>query len=73
LHGYAECDFSDVPDLVMIQNFLDAADYWFGYSDTSSTKGYDPSCERFMVGIGDVVDVAIAIGAGEGEDPRNQG
>jgi hypothetical protein len=33
-HGYAEWDFSGVPDPVMFQRFLDAADYWFGYSDT---------------------------------------
>jgi hypothetical protein len=26
-HGYAEWDFSGVPDLVMFQRFLDAADY----------------------------------------------
>jgi hypothetical protein len=33
LHGYAEWDFSDVPDPVMFQRFFDAAKYWFGYSD----------------------------------------
>jgi hypothetical protein len=26
-HGYAEWDFSDVPDPVMFQRFLDAVDY----------------------------------------------
>jgi hypothetical protein len=26
-HGYAEWDFSGVPDLVMFRRFLDAADY----------------------------------------------
>jgi hypothetical protein len=26
-HGYAEWDFSGVPDLVMFQRFLDATDY----------------------------------------------
>jgi hypothetical protein len=44
---------------VMFRWFLDATDYWFGYSDTSSrtsTEGYDPARERFMVGIGNVVD-----------------
>jgi hypothetical protein len=55
-HGYAEWDFSSVPDLVVFQRFLDAADYWFGYSDTSSTEGYDPTRECFTVGIGDLVD-----------------
>jgi hypothetical protein len=33
-HGYAEWDFSCVPDPVMFQRFLDTADYWFGYSAT---------------------------------------
>jgi hypothetical protein len=35
-HGYAQWDFSGMPDLVMFQRFLDATDYWFGYSDDSS-------------------------------------
>jgi hypothetical protein len=47
LHGYAEWDFSSVPDLVMFRWFLDAADYWFGYSDTSNTEDYDSARERF--------------------------
>jgi hypothetical protein len=72
-HGYAEWDFSGVPDLVMFQRFLDAADYWFSYSNTSTTEGYDPSCERFTVGIGDVVGRASAMGAGDGEYPRTRG
>jgi hypothetical protein len=37
-HGYTEWFFSGVPDPVMFRRFLDAADYWFGYSDTSSNK-----------------------------------
>jgi hypothetical protein len=59
LHGYAKWDFSGVPDPVMFRWFLDAVDYWFGYSDTSSrtsTEGYDPARERFMVDIGNMVD-----------------
>jgi hypothetical protein len=44
-HGYAEWDFSGVPDLVMFRRFLDAADYWFGYSDDSSAGSYDPARE----------------------------
>jgi hypothetical protein len=36
-HGYAEWDFSGVPDPVMFRRFLDATDYWFGYSDDSNT------------------------------------
>jgi hypothetical protein len=35
LHGYAEWDFSGVPDPVMFRRFLDATDYWFGCSDDS--------------------------------------
>jgi hypothetical protein len=46
-HGYAEWDFSDVPNLVMFQQFIDAADYWFGYSDNSSAGSYDPARECF--------------------------
>jgi hypothetical protein len=41
-HGYAEWDFSGVPDPVMFRRFLDATDYWFGYSDDSSAGSYDP-------------------------------
>jgi hypothetical protein len=72
-HGYAEWDFSDVPDPVMFRRFLDAADYWFVYSDTSITEGYDPARERFTVGIGDVVDGMNAMGTGDGEGPRTRG
>jgi hypothetical protein len=43
-HGYAEWDFSGVPDPVMFRRFLDATDYWFGCSDDSSTGSYDPAC-----------------------------
>jgi hypothetical protein len=57
----------------MFQRFLDAADYWFGYSDTSSAGSYGPKCEYFMDGIGDVVGRANATGAGEGEYPRTRG
>jgi hypothetical protein len=42
-HGYAEWDFSGVPDPVMFKRFLDAAEYRFGYSDDSSTGSYDPA------------------------------
>jgi hypothetical protein len=48
-HGYAEWDFSGVPDPVVFQRFLDAADYWFGYSDDSSAGSYDPTRECFVV------------------------
>jgi hypothetical protein len=72
-HGYAEWDFSDVPDPMMFQRFLDAADYWFVYSDTSSAGNYDPTLECFLVAIGDVVDGTSAAGTGEGENPRDPG
>jgi hypothetical protein len=68
-----EWDFSSMPDPVMFRRFLDAADYWFGYSDTSSTEGYNPARECFTVGIGDVVDGMNAMGAGDGEDHRTRG
>jgi hypothetical protein len=44
-HGYAEWDFSGVPDSVMFRRFLDTTDYWFGYSDDSSAGSYDPARE----------------------------
>jgi hypothetical protein len=69
-HGYAEWDFSGVPDPMMFQRFLDAADYWFGYSDTSSAGSYDPARECFKVAIGDMVDGTSDAGAGEGETPE---
>jgi hypothetical protein len=48
-HGYAEWDFSGVPDLMMFRQFIDTADYWFGYSDNSSVGSYDPAWECFVV------------------------
>jgi hypothetical protein len=49
LHGYAEWDFSGVPDPVMFRRFLDTTDYWFGCSDDSSTGSYDPVRECCVV------------------------
>jgi hypothetical protein len=48
-HGYAEWDFSGVPDPVMFRRFLDATDYWFGCSNDSSTGSYDPARECYVV------------------------
>jgi hypothetical protein len=48
-HGYAEWDFSGVPDPVMFRRFLDATDYWFGYSDDSRAGSYDPARECCVV------------------------
>jgi hypothetical protein len=72
-HGYAEWDFSGVPDPVMFQRFLDAADYYFGYSHDSSAGSYDPARECFVVVVDDQADSANAAGAGDGEAPRNLG
>jgi hypothetical protein len=68
-HGYAEWDFSGIPDPVMFQRFLDAVDYWFGYSDSSSAGSHDPVRECFVVAIDDEVDDATSAGAGDGKPP----
>jgi hypothetical protein len=68
-HGYAEWDFFSVPDPTMFWRFLDAADYWFGYSDSSSAGSHDPARECFVVTIGDEVDGATSAGAVDGEPP----
>jgi hypothetical protein len=67
-HGYTEWDFSGVPDPVMFQRFLDAADYWFGYFDNSSTGSYDPTRECFVVIANDQTN---ATEGGDGEVPLN--
>jgi hypothetical protein len=69
-HGYAEWDFSGVPDPVIFKRFLDAADYWFGYSDKSSTGSYDPARECFVVLANDQANAAEA---GDGEVPPGPG
>jgi hypothetical protein len=72
-HGYAEWDFSGVPDPVMFQWFLDATDYWFGYSDNSSAGSYDPAQECFVVVSNDQANAMNAAEAGDGEVPLNPG
>jgi hypothetical protein len=72
-HGYAEWDFSGMSDLVMFQRFLNAADYWFGYSDNSSAGSYDPTWECFVVIANDQANTANAMEAGDGEVPPNPG
>jgi hypothetical protein len=67
LHGYAEWDFSGVPDPVMFRRFLDATDYWFGCSDDSSTGSYDPAWECCVVIANDPANATGAVGAGDGE------
>jgi hypothetical protein len=72
-HGYAKWDFSSVPDPVMFQRFLDAADYWFGCSDDSSIRSYDPTRECFMVVVDKHADGASEAGACPGDAPQNPG
>jgi hypothetical protein len=60
-----------VPDPVMFQRFLDAADYWFGYSDNFSTGSYDPARECFVVIANDQANAVNATEAGDGEVPPN--
>jgi hypothetical protein len=67
LHGYAEWDFSGVPDPVTFRRFLDATDYCFGCSDDSSTGSYDPVWECCVVIANDPANATGAVGAGDGE------
>jgi hypothetical protein len=68
-HGYAEWDFSGVPDPVMFRRFLDAADYWFDCSDNSSAGSYAPARECCVVIANDPANATGATGAGDGEVP----
>jgi hypothetical protein len=72
-HGYVEWDFSGVPDPVMFQRFLDAADYRFGYSHNSSAENYDPARECFIVLANDQANGASAAQAGDREVPPSPG
>jgi hypothetical protein len=72
-HGYAEWDFSGVPDPVMFRRFLDATDYWFGYSDDSSAGSYDPAWECCVVITNDQANTANVAEAGDGEVPLGTG
>jgi hypothetical protein len=69
-HGYAEWDFSGVIDPVMFQWFLDAVDYWFGYSEDSSTGSYDPTRECFVVVIDNQADGTNAAGLATDKPPE---
>jgi hypothetical protein len=53
----------------MFRWFLDATDYWFSYSDDSSTGSYDPVRECCVVITNDQVNAANAAEAGDGEVP----
>jgi hypothetical protein len=67
-----EWDFSGVPNPVMSLQFLDAANYWFGYSDDSSAGSYDPTRECFIVIVDDQANDANAAGAGDEDAPRTR-
>jgi hypothetical protein len=72
-HGYGEWDFSGVPDPVMFRRFLDATNYWFGYSDNSSAGSYDLARECFIVLANDQANAANVAEAGDGEVPPGPG
>jgi hypothetical protein len=55
----------------MFQWFLDAAEYWFGYSDDSSIGSYDPARDCFVVVVDEHVDGTNGAGAGDREAPQN--
>jgi hypothetical protein len=53
----------------MFRRFLDATDYWFGYSDDSSAGSYNPARECCVVIANDPANATGATGAGDGELP----
>jgi hypothetical protein len=57
----------------MFRRFLDATDYWFGYSDDSSAGSYDPARECCVVIANDPANAAGATGAGDGVLPSALG
>jgi hypothetical protein len=72
-HGYAEWDFSGVPDPVLLQWFLNAADYWFGCSNDYSIGSYDLARECFVVVADEHADSANGTVVGDGDAPQNPG
>jgi hypothetical protein len=72
-HGYAKWDFSGVPDPVTFRRFLNATDYWFGYSDDSSAGSYNPAWECFVVLANDQAGAANAVEARDEEIPPDAG
>jgi hypothetical protein len=57
----------------MFRRFLDATDYWFGYSDDSSVGSYDPARECFVMLANDQASAANATEAGDGQVPPGLG
>jgi hypothetical protein len=58
---------------MMFKWFLDATDYWFGYSDDSSARRYDPARECCIVIANDPANATGAAGAGVREVPPTLG
>jgi hypothetical protein len=57
----------------MFRRFLDATDYWFGYSDDSSVGSYDPARECCVVITNDQANTANTVEASDGEVPHGLG
>jgi hypothetical protein len=57
----------------MFRRFLDATDYWFGYSDNSRAGSYDPARECFVILVNNQANAADAAEAGDGEVPPDPG
>jgi hypothetical protein len=57
----------------MFRRFINATDYWFGYSDDSSAGSYDPARECCVVITNDQANAANAAEAGDGEVPTGPG
>jgi hypothetical protein len=57
----------------MFRWFLDATDYWFGYSDDSSIGSYDPARECCVGITNDQANAANAAEVGDGEVPPGPG
>jgi hypothetical protein len=53
----------------MFRRFLDATDYWFGYSENSSAGSYDPVRECFVMLANDQANAANVAKSGDGEVP----
>jgi hypothetical protein len=54
---------------VMFRRFLNATDYWFGYSDNSSAGSYDSARECCVVIANEPANVVDTAGAGDREVP----
>jgi hypothetical protein len=57
----------------MFRRFLDATDYWFGYSDDSSAGSYYPARECCVVITNDQANAVNATEAANGEVPPSPG